>query len=114
VFEAQLPDDPDGQRHVLFGWALAYSGRFDEAIRQARRGVEMMPLSRDTETGTYLLGVLAKIYVLAGQQEQAIDILGQLVKTPNSNAISPRWLAIDPNFAPLRGNPRFQKLIAAN
>lgn len=50
-----------------------------------------------------------RIYVLAGQPEKAIDNLERLLQVPHF--ISPAWLTIDPNFDPLRGNPRFQKLV---
>jgi hypothetical protein len=41
--------------------------------------------------------------------EQALDLLEPLVHMPNS--LSPGWLKIDPNFAPLRGNLRFERLV---
>jgi hypothetical protein len=28
--------------------------------------------------------------------------------------LTPGWLRIDPNFTPLRGNPRFERLVAAS
>ena len=43
------------------------------------------------------------------EHEKASNALEPLLKVPHS--LSPGWLAIDPNFAPLRGNPRFEKLV---
>jgi len=53
---------------------------------------------------------LARIYLLTGEPEKALDLLEPLLKIPYS--LSPGLLRIDPNFAPLKGNPRFEKLAA--
>jgi hypothetical protein len=72
--------------------------------------LEQVPASRDGYIGPYLQHQLARIYVLAGEPEKAIDQLESLLKMPYF--LSPGWLRIDPNFAPLKGNPRFLKLVA--
>ena len=53
---------------------------------------------------------LARIYILVGEQEKALDQLEPLLKVPYVLTLG--WLQIDPNFDPLRKNPRFQKLVA--
>jgi tetratricopeptide (TPR) repeat protein len=110
AFEAQLLETPnDAQRHVFLGVALAYLGRRAEAIKEGQRGVALLPVSRDAYTGAYNQHQLARIYVLLGEQEQALEQLEPLLKMPYY--LSPGWLKIDPTFAPLRGNPRFERLI---
>jgi TolB-like protein/tetratricopeptide (TPR) repeat protein len=99
----------DAQRHVLLGVALAYLGRKAEAVREGRRGVELLPLSRDAYTGAYVQLQLARIYMLLGEQDKAMDQLDPLLQMPYY--LSPGWLRIDPTFDPLRKHPRFMKLV---
>ncbi len=111
AFEKQLLETPDSaQRHVALGLALAYLGRKEEAIREGERGVALDPVAKDAERGPYYQHELVRIYMLVGEPEKALDKLAPLLKIPYY--LSPRWLAIDPNFDPLRNNPRFQKLVA--
>jgi eukaryotic-like serine/threonine-protein kinase len=111
VFEDQIRQAPDDdQRHALLGLALAYLGRKEEAVREGLRSVELMPVAKDTLSGVYDLHVLVRTYILVGEPEKALDSLEPLLKMPSF--VSPGWLRIDPNFDPLRGNPRFQKLVA--
>jgi serine/threonine-protein kinase len=108
-FAQQLRDAPkDPQRHVLRGLALAYAGRRDEAVAEGERGVALLPMERDAETAPYLMHQLARIYVRTGQPDKALDELEKVMAVPYY--LTPAWLRIDPELAPLRGNPRFRKL----
>ena len=111
AFEDQLRAAPeDAQLHALLGLALAYLGKKDEAIREGERAVALLPVTKDAYLGPYLQHQLARIYVLVGEPEKALDNLEPLLKIPY--LLSPGWLRIDPNFDPLRKNPRFEKLAA--
>ena len=111
TMEEQIRTSPDDdQRHAILGLALAYLGRKEDAIREGRRALELMPMSRDTASASYNQHQLARVYILVGEPEKALDQLEPLLKIPYF--LSPGWLKIDPNFDPLRSNPRFQKLVA--
>jgi hypothetical protein len=74
--------------------------------------VALMPISRDAYFGPYNQLQLARIYLLVGEPEQALDQLEPLLRVPFY--LSPGWLRIDPTFDPLRNNPRFRKLVEAS
>jgi tetratricopeptide (TPR) repeat protein len=110
-FAAQLRATPDADRpHLLRGLALAYLGRHAEAVKAGERGVALKPVSADANIGAYNVHLLARIHLLAGQHEQALDRLESLMKIPYY--LTPAWVRIDPTFAPLRGHPRFERLAA--
>jgi TolB-like protein/thioredoxin-like negative regulator of GroEL len=110
AFEQLLRDLPEnGQNRVLLGLAMAYMGRKADAVREGEQGLAMAPMSKDAYGGAYNQLQLARIYILVGEQEKALDQLEPLLKVPHY--LSPGWLKIDPTFDPLRKNPRFQKLV---
>jgi serine/threonine-protein kinase len=111
TLEGQLRSTPeDAGLHATLGVALAYLGRKEDAIREGQRAVAIRPVSKDASTGPYYQHLLARIYVLTGEPEKAIDQLEPLLKVPYY--LTPGWLRIDPSFDPLRGNPRFERLAA--
>ncbi len=111
AIEEQLRATPnDAQQHVVLGLSLAYLGRKEEAIREGKSGVALVPVAKDAYFGPYVQHQLVRIYMLAGEPEKALDQLEPLLKIPYY--LSPGWLKIDPTFDPLRKNARFQKLVA--
>jgi serine/threonine-protein kinase len=109
--EEQLRAAPlDGQRRVFHGLALAFMGRKAEAIAEGREGARLWPISRDYTNGAYVQLQLARIYLIVGEPELAMDQLEPLLKMPYY--LSPGWLRIDPTWARLKGNARFQRLAA--
>jgi adenylate cyclase len=110
VFEEQAKDAPDdAQRAALHGVALAYLGRYGEAISEGRRGLAMLPPSKDAYLGTYVQHQLIRIYLLAGRKEEALDLLEPLLAMPYT--LTPAWIRLDPMFEPVRDHPRFRKLV---
>jgi tetratricopeptide (TPR) repeat protein len=99
------------QDHAFLGLAHAYLGNKATAIREGKRGVGLRPMSRDALLGPYVQHQLVRICLLVGEPEKALDLLEPLLTNPYY--LSPGWLKIDPNFDPLRGNPRFERLVAA-
>ena len=95
---------------LSLGLSLAYLGRKQEAIQEGERAVALSPFTKDARSGAYYQHQLVRISILAGEPEKALDQLEALLKIPYY--LSPDWLRIDPNFDPLRRNPRFQKLVA--
>jgi hypothetical protein len=109
--DVQLRSTPDdAQLHAFVGLTSAYAGRKAEAIAEGQRATELLPVARDGFNGPYLRHLLARIYVLTGEPERALDELELLTTIPYS--LSPEWLAVDPTFAGLRGHPRFQRLVS--
>ena len=98
------------RRDLLLGTALAYAGRKDDAVRQAKLAAEKLPISKDAYQGAYIQHQVARIYIMVGEPDKALDQLEPLLGLPYY--LTPRWLGIDPEFEPLRSNPRFQRLVA--
>jgi hypothetical protein len=68
----------------------------------------MRPIEKDASFGPYLQLQVVRTHILVGNHEEALDLLEPLLQVPFY--LSPGWLRVDPNFDPLRGNPRFDRL----
>ena len=103
----ESPDDPT--RHAQLGATYAGLGRKDDAIREGRRAVELLPESKDAFEGPQTTVALAQIYAWTGENDQALQLLDHLLNTPNGITVA--LIRIDPVWDPLRKDPRFQALI---
>jgi serine/threonine protein kinase/predicted Zn-dependent protease len=80
------------------------------AISEAKRAVEMLPISKDAVEGPDIAVNLATVYAWTNELDLAFETLGSLTKTPNG--IYYGQLKLDPRWDPLRADPRFDKLLA--
>lgn len=111
AFDAQLKHFPEqAQLHELRGRALALAGRRAEAIEEADRSLKLRETSLDASIRPYVHFQVARILIQSGEYERALDIIEPLLGVPATD-ITPEYLRIDPTFKPLRGNPRFERLI---
>ncbi len=94
--------------------ALAYAGRKSEAIAEGVHAVDLARKRRGTQllNAPYFTHILARVYAISGEPEKAVDTLEELLREPFF--VSRAMLRIDPTFASLRGNARFQQLTAGN
>jgi len=98
--------------HSNLGRAYAGLGRSEEGIREGEEAVRMMPISRDAIVGHERLMDLAEIYMMCGKYEKAVDQIETLLSVPS--AMSAGLLRVDPIWDPIRGNPRFRRLVQEN
>jgi len=96
--------------HLSLGRAYAGMDRRDEALREGRKAVELLPVSRDAFDGPSYLEQFAAIQARVGNIDEAIALLRQLLEMNAGLVLSPAVLRLDPAWDSLRNDPRFQKL----
>jgi len=101
----------DAKATALLGLLQALRGNKDEAIRAGRHAVELLPVSKDAYDGPLIATKLAVIYAQVGEADRAYELLSELMKLPNGP--TPGTLRVEPEWDPLRGDPRFEKLVGA-
>ncbi|HET7065821.1 MAG TPA: hypothetical protein VFI49_16235, partial [Rudaea sp.] len=106
------PDDSD--LHLALGFANAGLGLRDEAIAEARKAMSLMPVSRDAVSGPAVQSAAAKIFASVGANDEAIDLVRQLLQIPCGRVMSSALLKLDPAWDPLRKDARFEKLLAGS
>ena len=102
------PEDP--QLLSVLAVVDALLGLKAEAIEEATRAVEMVPVSRDAMTGIGLVWNLATVYALTKEPDLAFRELAYLARTPNG--IHYGDLKSSYELDSLRTDPRFDKLLA--
>jgi TolB-like protein/Tfp pilus assembly protein PilF len=94
--------------------ALLCAGLDDKeaALKYAEEAVRLMPVSKDALAGRAAEATRAIVYTRFGDRDRAIPALERLLKLPGGRPpITPATLRLNPEFDPLRDDPRFQKLL---
>jgi TolB-like protein len=108
----QRSDDPKAL--IALAQSDAALGRKEDAIRGGERATQILPVDKDWLNGTELLIKLAGIYAQTGEIDRALNLLEQMTHDPaGASYVSYGSLKLEPAWDPLRGNPRFEKIVAA-
>ncbi|PYL75133.1 MAG: hypothetical protein DMF26_08975 [Verrucomicrobia bacterium] len=108
--EKIVREQPDyAQAFCGLGMIDAALGRKQDALREGRHAVELLPVTEDAMAGAELLTNLAIIYAWVGEKDLAIKQLEDLLPIPGPVCYG--QLRLHPFWDPLRGDPRFEKLV---
>src|SRR6266446_1821189 len=102
------PDNPNFAQALSLIYAVL--GQKDAALKEAERAITLLPSGKDAVDGPRVEENLAFVEVLVGDKDGAIPRLQHLLQIPYNNCLTPALLRLNPQWDPLRGDPRFQKL----
>ena len=110
ILEQRLVVKPEDARTLaVLAQVDAGLGRKELAIQEAQHAVDLMPVSKDAYDGALVLEGLAQVYTWMNEPDRAIELLQKLVATPSY--VNYARLKLHPMWNPLRGDPRFQKIV---
>jgi serine/threonine-protein kinase len=118
AFEASRPEQEKiVQEQAEFGPALcilalidAGLGRKEEALREIRRALELVPIEKDASNGSDVLHYSAIVYAWVGEKDLALQNLSKAAQLPGF--LTYGRLKLLPWYDPLRGDPHFEKIVA--
>jgi tetratricopeptide (TPR) repeat protein len=100
------PDDP--RLYSAIGIAYAGLGQKEKAIEAGKRAVELMPINKEAYRGVFRVEDLARIYVMVGEYDAALEQIKLLLTIPSR--LSVKLLLLDPTWKPLWDLPEFKKI----
>ncbi len=95
----------------VLGLIDAALGRKDEALREGRRSIELLPMTKDALNGSGMVFYFAMIAAWTGEKDLACEQLSKAIG--HSRDLSYGQLKLLPFWDPLRGDPRFEKIVAS-
>ena len=98
-----------GPALCVLGLIDAGLGKKDEALREARRAVELLPVEKDSFTGAQMIEILAITAAWLGEKDLACQQLSIAAGRPS--VLSYGQLKLLPYWDPLRGDPRFEQIV---
>jgi len=99
------------EAHCVLGMADAALGNKEDAIREGRHAVELLPVTKDAIIGPLLVQNLALVYAWTGEKDLSLEQLAIAARMPGY--LSYGKLRLHPYWDLLRGDPRFEKIAAS-
>src|SRR5437762_603746 len=110
ILEQRLAVKPEHARTLaVLAQVDAALGHKELAIQEAKHAVDLMPVSKDIYDGALVLEGLAQVYTWTNEPDRAIELLQKLVTMPGYTYYA--RLKLYPMWNPLRGDPRFEKIV---
>jgi tetratricopeptide (TPR) repeat protein len=111
ILEPSIKEYPNSRpgRHSRLGIAYAGLGFKKDAIREGKKGVELVLNNKDSQSYFNAAKDLAYVYIKVSEFDAAIDQIEYMLTFPGQLSIP--LLQLDPAWDPLRNHPRFQKLL---
>jgi tetratricopeptide (TPR) repeat protein len=100
----------DGKALMVLAQIDAALGLREESFREGERAVELLPIGKDALLGGTMLSRLASIYARAGDADRAFNLLERVTKIPYG--VTYGSLKLEEVWDSLRGDPRFEKVVA--
>ena len=98
----------------VLGLIDAALGRREEALREGRRAMELLPVEKDSSSGSQMLVYFAMIAAWAGEKDLALQYLAANGQSQGGIQVATYGvLKLHPFWDPLRGDPRFEKIVAS-
>jgi serine/threonine protein kinase/TolB-like protein/Tfp pilus assembly protein PilF len=95
----------------VLGLIDAALGRKEEALREGRRAIELLPVEKDAINGPRMIMYLAMVAAWVGEKDLACEQLATAIRLPAP--VSYGQLKLLPFWDPLRDDPRFEKIVAS-
>jgi serine/threonine-protein kinase len=112
--EKTVQAQPDyGPAWCVLGVIDAVLGRKEEALREGRRAVELLPVERDSVNGLHMIANFAMIAAWVGEKNLACEQLATAVRGPSGLDLAYGQLKLMSLWDPLRGEPCFEKIVAS-
>ena len=103
-----------GPAWCVLGVIDAALGQKEDALREGRHAVELLPVEKDPVNGMVMIKYLAMIAAWVGEKDLACEQLATAVRCPTSGMdLSYGELKLMPWWDCLRGDPRFEKIVAS-
>jgi TolB-like protein/class 3 adenylate cyclase/Flp pilus assembly protein TadD len=110
--EKAVRSEPNyGPPLCVLGLIDAALGQKEEALREGQRAVELFPAEKDAINGPLMITYLAMIAAWVGDNNLACEKLALAIRPPST--VSYGQLKLLPYWDPLRGDPRFEKIVAS-